>query len=158
MSFGTQVRPTKIDLGTTVDLYQKAMSNDDATMTQFLAFGQTEPISSRLGIDQELKNSYQLKIALENPKAYLERRLEIMQAIKVEVNNEYAAVFTKYTTGENKLPLKEAKALAHQASKNYLDRERQSLELTYPEEFGNKAYNAELEKQKANKFNSLHKV
>lgn len=156
---GTSENPSE-SKKTTVGTYTGKMLTDYRTAitvkpedrTKFLNLGQTTLPSSRLGMDKELKMNALLRYALENPREYIEKRTDLLRQIKGQIDDEFVKVFNAYTTGENQLPVEEAKALAENAAQTLYFREMERLESLYPEEFSKKAYTKEIEKQIAKKM------
>eukprot|EP01080_Neovahlkampfia_damariscottae_P012728 gene12728-6921_t len=120
----------------------------DANITNY---GTTDLPTERLGMDAILKENYLLQSAMQDPLRYVEQRNHLLKQIKKQTDDEYVKTYKQYTSGEYKLPPKQADLLSKKAAYNVMVRGLEHIEALFPSKFENRAFNLVLQKQGANK-------
>lgn len=98
---------------------------------------------------QKIKQNNLYQLAMEKPKEYIKRRVEMMQNLKTDIDKEYKDTFKQYTSGSNALPISQAKELAMKSADLKYRIGMEHIESVLPSQFANLAYNAEIQKQTA---------
>jgi len=127
--------------------YKNAIANDPKKTKEMIDdYQQLEPISSVVGLDQELKRNYLLEFAMRNPKEYIRKRNEMLLQMKTDVNEHFTTVYKRV---RDTLPAVQARDVALKAALNFKNGEMLRLESMYPSEFSQKSYTNELNRQVA---------
>eukprot|EP01080_Neovahlkampfia_damariscottae_P003053 gene3053-5224_t len=114
-------------------------------------YGRTDLPTEELGMDAILKENFLLQNAMQDPLKYIEQRNHLLKQIKKETDDEYVRTYKQYTTGEYKLPPKQADLLSKKALYTTMVGRLEHIEALFPSKFENRAFNLILKRLGAEK-------
>ena len=81
--------------------YRASINVTDLDREKMLKHGRLELPSTTLRIDDSLKQSHLLQLAMRDPKAYIKARVLYLEKIKEDVNSEFLRVYAEYTADDD---------------------------------------------------------
>lgn len=127
--------------------YQNVIKIDPVEQKNLMDNYQTlEPISSQIGLDNDLKTNALLEFALKNPRQYIKLRTDYLTRLKKDINLHFQKVYNQLRVSS---PAIEARNQSLIECQKYYKIELDRLETMYPSKFGDQSLKNEIQRQLA---------
>ena len=127
--------------------YQNVIKMDPVEQKNLMDNYQTlEPISSQIGLDNDLKTNALLEFALKNPRQYIKLRTDYLTKLKKDINLHFQKVYNQLRVSS---PAIEARNQSLIECQKYYKIELDRLETMYPSKFGDQSLKNEIQRQLA---------
>lgn len=127
--------------------YQNVIKMDPVEQKNLMDNYQTlEPISSQIGLDNDLKTNALLEFALKNPRQYIKLRTDYLTRLKKDINLHFQKVYNQLRVSS---PAIEARNQSLIECQKYYKIELDRLETMYPSKFGDQSLKNEIQRQLA---------